>query len=121
MTLDARQEQELTGGGDTRLHYHLEDRVTNAQLAESMRVTSVSGDYTVRNGDDIIKATATCTITLPRIIAQREIQIIHYFTGGNVTVVPSGTDTIMGDNSMVMTQKYSSAHLKGLNGDWVLI
>lgn len=121
MTLDTRQENELTSGGDTRLHYHLEDRVTNAQLAASMREVIISSNYTARKDDDIIKVTATCTVTLPKMVAQREIQVIQYFAGGTVTVIPSSTDTIMGTTSLVMTQPYSSAHLKGLNNDWVLI
>lgn len=121
MALDDREETELTGGGDTQLHYHLADRVTNAQLASALREVIVSSNYTLRKNDDIVKVTASCNITLPKMTAQREVQVIQYFSGGSVVVYPSGTDTIMGTTSLTMTTMYSSAHLKGLDGDWVLI
>jgi hypothetical protein len=38
MTLDARQEQELTSGTDTLLHYHLADRVMQLSSLKSQHL-----------------------------------------------------------------------------------
>jgi hypothetical protein len=121
MTLDARQESELVSGGDTRLHHHLEDRVTNAQLQASERATSVSADYAIGIKDDIIIATTACSILLPPISSQREIHIIQEFYSGNLTVTTSASNTIMGAPDMLMNAYGSSAHLKGVGTDWKLL
>ena len=112
---------ELISGGDTRLHYHLEDRVTNGQLQAAMRVGTVTGNYTLTDKDDIIKVTATATITLPRAKSGREYELIIYAAGVTLTVVPTGTDTIMGTTSLVAYARYTALHLKALSSDWVLI
>jgi len=58
MPLDARQEGELTGGGDSLLHYHLQDRVpthdTLNGLQRVMSARTVTTNYTCTFNDDIV-------------------------------------------------------------------
>lgn len=121
MTLDVRQESELISGGDTRLHYHLEDRVTNAQLQELARVTNVStATYSVGQFDDFVNVSVACTVTLPVAKNGREIQVTR--TGDfDVTVTPSGTDTICGDVAVILNVKWTSLNFKAVSGGWIII
>lgn len=118
MPLDDRQAAELTGCGDTQLHYHLADRKTNAVLQSEEKIKQVSTSYTVTSSDDYILVTAVSpvTITMPAAKGGKIYTIVRVSGASNVTVSGAGTDTINGAASLTISSSYSPHRLKTLNG-----
>jgi hypothetical protein len=125
MPLDALQEQQLTGGGDTLLHYHLADRVTNARLqADARQVTVTEATYIVADNDEILlvdTSAASATLTLPPSRGGKEYEVVKIAAANSITVDADGSDTICGAASMLLTLQWSAARLKAVSGGWILI
>ena len=125
MPLDPRQEQELVGGGDSLLHYHLADRATNAGLQSDARVVGVSTTtYAVRDGDDFLVCDTTLvpiTVTLPLARNGREIEVVYNAGVNNITLLPQTGDTTMGTTSITMTLLGMALRLKAVDNNWVII
>ena len=123
--LDPRSEQELTGGGDTLLHYHLQDRATNAGLQSDARVSSVSATtYTATYDDDFILLDTTLvpiTVYLPLARNGREIEVVYDLGVNNVTIVPQTGETVMHEPDAVLTLKGTALRLKAIDTNWVII
>jgi hypothetical protein len=124
MTLDARQEQELTGCGDTMLHYHLADRATNAQLQSTVRQTTVTVSRALTESDDILLVDTTAgsvTLTLPLAKGGKEYSAVKVVAANSMLLACSGTDTICGDTSLTATVCWTSIHIKASNGSWIIL
>jgi len=124
MTLDPRSEQELVGGGDTLLHYHLADRATNAGLQKDARVSVFTNDFVARVEDDFLVADTSAgaiDITLPQARNGKEIVVILGSGTYALTVSPLTGDTIMGEAEMIITLAGTTIHLKAIGTDWVAI
>lgn len=126
--IDARQAQELVGGGDSLLHYHLSDRIpTHATLhglQEVAVVRSVSANTTLTYEDDYVLVDTTAgsvAITLPASKAGKEFEIIKIAAANSVTVDGDGSETICGSTTMLLTTQWSAANMKAVAGGWVLI
>ena len=76
--------------------------------------------YTATYNDDHLLSSVTTSITLPPSRAGKEIEVTMIGTG-NVTVVPTGTDTLVGTTSVVMTAQWMSLRFKSVSGGWILI
>ena len=111
---------ELVNGGDTRLHYHLEDRVTNAQLQQAERVVNVAANYSVTATDDLVNVSTASTITLPLARNGRKIQVTQT-TANNITVIPTSPDTICGSTSVVYNVIWTSLDFKAITGGWIIV
>jgi len=124
--MDALTEDQLTNTGDCHLHYHSADRMpthdTVGRLQDvANRVYPVGSTYIATDKDDFILCNQTCTITLPRAVAGREYEVTMLFAPGTVTVVPTGTDTVMGTTSCYTTVQWTSMRFKAITGGWILI
>jgi len=125
--LDQRSEQELTGGGDTRLHYHLEDHQTNASLQQLARQNSVTTTpYAVTASDDFLlvdTSTAPAVVTLPQARNGKEYEIVKMTSDPNtVTIVPASPDTVLGSASgVIISNQYDALRVKAVSGGWIAI
>ena len=126
--MNTRDEQELTGQGPTWLHYHPDDRTpthdTLIRLQALQKFVTASGDYSVSDKDDFVLADTSAgniTVTLPRAADGREFEVVKTAAPGVVTVVPTGTDTILGTTGVTATAQWTALHFKATNGNWILI
>ncbi len=121
--------QELTSMGNCLLHYHDSDRVVDHNTLSSLQqiayVKEVSGDFTVDDRQDFVlvdTSSASVTITLPRIRNGREVEIIKTVSANRVTVIPSGTDTVLGGSGVIIVNRFDAIRLKAVDGiGWVAI
>ena len=88
---------------------------------QSKKVVYPTGNYAVLRGDDIIICNSSVTVTLPLSTRGREIIVNKNFSGSSVTVLPSGSDTLVGDTSVLMYVKGTSLHFKAVTGGYVII
>lgn len=88
---------------------------------QSKKVVYPTTNYTVLRGDDIILCNSAITVTLPVASRGREIIVNQNFSGGSVTILPSSTDTLVGDTSVVTYVKGTSLHFKAVTGGYVII
>jgi hypothetical protein len=116
--IDERQSSELTGGGDTLLHFHLADRATPRQIQNLERIAAPSTTYLVLPDDDYVFAAASApyTITLPVATNGRVLTIVRTSGTSTITVARSGTDTINGASSVNITTSYAPLCLKAVPG-----
>lgn len=126
--MDVYQEGQLIGGGDTLLHYHLQDRTPTHETLDILqsvqveRTLSASGD--ILSTDDIVLGDTTAgaiTLTLP-LAKGGKVYIILKSAGANsVTIQTSGSDTISGASTKVLSTLWSSTTLKASSGRWLVI
>jgi hypothetical protein len=117
--MEARQEQELTSGTDTLLHYHLADRVTQAHHQNDERIAWPSAAYAATYNDDYVFADTTSgafAVTLPLARNGRIITVVRIAGANTLTVARSGTNTINGATSLSITTSYAPRRLKGVAG-----
>lgn len=121
--LDDAQLLALTQGGDTLLHYHLSDRVpthdTLLGLQKAEYVHSVAGPYTATYNDDLILCSGG-NVTLPAAKNGKIIEVLQTTTS-NVTVLPTGSDTVEGTSSVSMLVQWLALTFKAISGGWVII
>ena len=122
--LDPVQESSLVSGGDNFDHWHSSDRVpthaTLQRLQQLVRQTSVTGTYTVVDGDDIILCATGATITFPLAKNGREIEVV--MTGVIQVIINfTGTDLIYGESSVLLEVQGTALHFKAVAGGWILI
>jgi hypothetical protein len=125
MPLDPRQEQELTDGGDSLLHYHLQDRATNSGLQSAARIVSpTTTPYNIRADEDFLvfdTSGGAKGATLPLARNGREIEIILLTGGNDLTLTPQSGDTIMGQSDAVLSGEGTALRFKAINSNWVAI
>lgn len=119
MTLDSRQEQELTSGTDTTLHHHLADRVTQEKLQNDERIAWPTAAYAASYNDDYIFADTTggaFAVTLPLARNGRIITVVRVAGANTLTVARTGTNTLNGATSLSVTSSYAPRRLKAIVG-----
>lgn len=126
--LDPVQESSLVSGGDNFDHWHSSDRVpthaTLQRLQQLTRQTTVTGSYTVVDGDDLVLCDTTSTsitVTMPLSKNGRDIHIIKLAAANTMTIQASGTDTISGAASWAATVRWTAFHLKATNSGWLIL
>lgn len=124
------EDSSLTGGGDCLSHWHSSDRQATHDLRKGLEgmayVLEVSVSTQLDGKEDIISVDtssgATVTVTLPRAIQRREVEILKPNNPGTVLIAPLGTDTLMGSTATRSVSSGGSAiHLKALGTDWRII
>lgn len=120
------QEQQLIGGGDTLLHFHLSDRIpTHDTLVQlevvATRRTVTTDPYTVTEADDLLLCPSGGTINFPASKNNgREFEVV--MTGTDpVTVVLDGSDLVYGESSVLLEQQGTALRFKSVSGGWVFI
>lgn len=117
---------ELINGGDCPLHYHQSDRTPRQDTLHGLqlvtKVRSVSTSQPITSNDDIIVATADCTLTLPVAKGGREFIVKKYYAGGaGVVVARTGTDSIDGAASVTLTVTNAATQFKSYGIGYITI
>ncbi len=86
-------------------------------------VRTVIADYTVVAGDDIILVNATATVTLPTAVGLEGYHFVIKSIGDDITVTvdTTGTETIDGENTKVITIQYTSLTFVSNNTNWFVV
>lgn len=124
--LDSFQEQQLTGGGDTLLHFHLADRTPTHETVVQGDIAAAAKNvptdpYTVTESDLFLYCPNGETLTMPLSKANgREFEVV--MTGTDpVTVNLSGSDTVYGETSVYIEIQGTALRFKAVSGGWVFI
>lgn len=117
---------QLSGGSENYEHYHPEDRIpTHDTLSRLQNVASqrtiTTTPYTATYNDDHLLVGATCSVTMPSARAGKELEITMTSSGTSVTILPNGSDTLVGYTSVVITQQWTSLRFKAISGGWIII
>lgn len=87
-------------------------------VTQANRTTVITGTYTIMTTDQIIAVTYTSTgaVTLTLPPATNTIRIVIADEGGNagtnnITINPDGSDTIIGESSIIINDDYNSLSL----------
>lgn len=116
--------EELVGGGDTLLHFHLADRNPTHQTSNQLQAvqniqTKAGATYTLTEQDDIILADGG-TYTLPKSKFGKEYEII--MTGSTSVIVNlTSPDEIFGETSVLLEVEGTALRFKAVSTGWVLI
>ena len=111
--------QPLIGGGEVTSHTH-PHTVTNDQrqrMQQLEKVEFISSNYLATRDSDYIFVDSTSgviTVTLPEARGGQHVVISRVAGANNVNVIPSGTDTINGAASLVISTTGSPARLKAI-------
>lgn len=121
-----QQEALMLNGADCPLHYHSIDRIpthdTLNALEEIAKQVNVAGDiYFATEDDDYILVGQQCDVTLPVAKNGKEIEVIKTFNGSYIRILPSGTDTIVGDTSVIVYVQWTALRFKAVAGGWIII
>jgi len=126
--IDPRQESELTSLGDCQLHWHSSDRARShtdvLALQAATPFLTVTANYTVTDAYDYVLVDTTSgnlTVTLPPAKGAREVEIAKKVAANTLVIIPSGSDTVVGDTSVVVTERWTSLRFKAYVGGWALI
>lgn len=98
-----------------------DSRLWLEQLEKETPVTFAMTPYTVATADDILLCNTSggaITVTLPPAGRGRRLTILRITGANNVTVNPSGSDTIDGAASATVTASYTPLRLKATSGGW---
>lgn len=118
---------ELTGGGISHSHYHIErpTHETVDQLQDQSRIVQTAAAfYDALSIDDVIIANSNSNdvvVTLPPVIGQKEYIVSKAATANNVHVVFSGGSTCYGAGSVLLTFLGEVVRLKAYLGNWITI
>ena len=110
-------------GGTTNEYYHLTDAVSDS--VQGVLRQSIATDYVSDYDDGIIVVDASggaVEVTLPLSQGDFKKMMVSVQTGGfDVTVTPSGSDTINGDANLVIEYEDSTAQLASVTGGWLVV
>lgn len=103
------------------------DKSSYFKGGQRVNVTSVSSNYTIREGDYIIAAdtsSSALTITIPEnLVAKKGYVIIVDDAGGNagahnITITTAGSEQIDGSGSTTISTNYASLALYSDGSNW---
>jgi len=126
--LTPQQESNLTSNGDCLEHYHLDDRRIDRpkvlEIQNQSPVKEIAADFTVDNRWDFIvvdTTSANVIVTLPLAGNGREIEITKSVAPHYVSIVPTGTNTIIGSTEVRIYNQWTSIRFKAINGGWIIV
>lgn len=119
------QAAQLTGLGECFIHFHPReplDQLSQSQLEAATIPKAVTGDYSLTLSDEQILVSTTSTVTLPPATKGKEYHLTMTSSGTTMTVVPTSPDTVLGTDSIVVTEQWTSLHLKATSAsNWILV
>lgn len=88
----------------------------------NFEIKNISTDYAALLTDDVLLCSNSITITLPTVTeANGNLFYVKNIGNGNITVVPSGNETIDGVSELILTTKYNSYTLVSDGSNWFVI
>jgi hypothetical protein len=122
------QENQLLSGGDTMLHYHLQDRTPTHDTLDGLQAiqseVAVSANYTASYNDDILVCDATSgniTLTLPLAKGGKQFIIVKTNATNNVVITAGGSNTINGLSTLTLSTQWATVTLKASTNRWLVI
>ena len=115
------QENELVGGGECQLHTHrlLVSHTLLEGLQDTQSVASKTANFTANLKDDfnlVSTSGGPVTATLPLARGNRLITFVKTAGASTLTLTASGTDTINGGASLVISSNYAPVRLLAVTG-----
>lgn len=95
--------------------------VSSGTTVAALVTRDTAVDTTAVAADDVIRGTATCTVTLMAASTRSRVLHVKNYGSGIVTVAPAGSDTIDGAGSFQITQQFSSAMLIPNATGWTVV
>jgi hypothetical protein len=107
----------------------LEQLFLRIKVDTTLPAYTVAGDYTIGVGDDVVlidTSAGNTTATLPEISESMvqekyEVEIVKATAENELTIVPQGTDTILGDTDVLVEEQWTALHLRATTGNWILL
>jgi hypothetical protein len=120
------ERQQLTNQSECYIHTHARSPLDQTSVSEIEAAAPVkpvtTATYSLTAADEHISIAQTCTVTLPVAANGKEYRITLISTGDTLTIVPTGTDTVVGTTSVVVTVQWTSLHFKAdTANNWVII
>lgn len=120
------QEALMLNGADCPLHYHSQDRIPthdtlNALEAIAKQQVVTGNSYSATEEDDFVLVSQYCVVTLPVAKNGKEIEVVKTFPGSYIKILPTGTDTIIGDTSVIVYDQWTALRFKAITGGWIII
>lgn len=89
---------------------------------QAITVSTKTGAYPIATGDYFLRCNGTFTVTLPAATATGRLLYIKNVGTGDITIAPAGGETIDGDSSITVGDKYSTVALcDGSSGNWDIL
>lgn len=118
----------LIGGGDCRLHFHIDDRQPTQAFLQGLQGVAnrvpVTGDTTLTGKEDFVSVDTSAgnvTITMPVAKQGLEIEILKTSPAYTIIIVPRGTDTILNTTGVTISLGNAALRFKAFGTDWRLI
>lgn len=122
------QEAALVGQGDCQSHWHSEHKRATQDFLHGLDSVAAqrtyTGDFTLGVGDDfamVDTSTGDVSITLPRARNGIVKEVLKVSSAYTLTVLPSGSDTVMGVMGVTTSLGGSALRFKAFGTDWRLI
>lgn len=108
---------------------HLENIFSRIQIDSTIGAYSLTGNHTLGVEDELVLMDTTAgnlTATLPLISdsmvkTKREFEVVKSATANTLTIVPTGTDTILGEPDAIVTVQWTALRFRATAGNWVVI
>ena len=118
---DGRQQRALV--------QQLETQLARIKVDTTSPAFTVTGDHAVGINDDVVLIDTTAasrTVTLPQIsdsmVREKfEVEIVKPEAANRIDVVPTGSDTILGEPDAKVYARWTALRLRATTGNWIVI
>ncbi len=120
---------EYDGAKLRKLVRSVEDTFSRIPLDSTVGAYAVTGNTTLDERDELVLVDTSggaVTVTLPAISdamvrAKREYEIVSTDSTNDITVVPTSTDTVVGDTSVLIEVQWTALRFRATSGNWVIV
>ena len=107
----------------------LETTLARVEVDSTIGAYTATGNFTLSASDDVVLVDTSggdVTVTLPEISDEmvrhkQEFEVVKTTTAGTLTILPTGTDTILGEPDAVVTVQWTALRFRATTGNWVVV
>lgn len=107
----------------------LEQQLARIVVDSTIGAHDEAANFTVTAEDGVVLVDTTSgdvTVTLPEIADwmvtdKYEVELVKIVAANTLNIVPTGTDTILGDTSVVVTIQWTALRFRAATGNWIII
>lgn len=108
---------------------HLEQLFAQITVDKTVGAYTATGDFTIAPDDDVVlvdTSSGNVTVTLPAISLSMvrekyEVEVIKSKEANALMVVPSGSDTVLGETGIQAEVQWTAMRFRATTGNWVLV